>query len=113
MILIASRGVLQYGDLPASQTVYGPRTRVPAAGSKAAGSGALSKGTDTLDIRGIQVPCHWATYSFDVQGSTCALKSWRSREFPGAVVRTEQVWTRAGQVERTMSTQVEDWHIED
>jgi hypothetical protein len=109
----ASRVVLQYGDSPASQAAFGPRTWVPASGSKGAGPEAVSKGNETLEIRGVQIPCHCATYSFEVQGSICALRSWRSREIPGAVVRTEQVWSRAGQVERTMSTQVVDWHIED
>lgn len=108
-----SRVVVQYGDSPISRAAYGRRIFVPSEGRAAGDRTEVRKGAEVLEIRGWQIPCEWVEYALDVQGATCAIRSWRSPEIPGAVVRTEVVTTRAGQVERTTSTKVIDWHLEE
>jgi hypothetical protein len=108
-----SRVLVQYGDSPAGKVAFGATTSAPADQSASRPSSQVGEGDETLEIRGRTILCHWREYRLFAGGSTCALKTWRSRVIPGALVKNEQVWTRSGVLEQTMSTVVVDWHLED
>jgi len=109
----ASRVVVQIGDSPGSTAAYPRTTWVPAKGRGPEPSSDVQEGDESLEVGGKTLPCHRMEYRFGYNGSTCTMKSWRSREVPGAVVKNEQVWTKNGVLERTMTTVVVEWHVEE